>query len=312
MPLRTAVADGVARVTIDVGRCDACGRCVQVCRGGPLQWGGDHIEVDPRRMFGCTGCGQCVAACPREAIHVEGRGLAVEDQRPLPAAGQRADFGQLNALLQARRSCRVFRPEPVPTEDVHRILDAARTAPVSLPPSGVGVLILPGGNEVREFRRGLLDVVARRRWLFRPPVVWLLRARLDAAQYRLVRSFVAPLFDAYLGRRPEVAPGEDYFFHRAPLALLFYASSTSHPADATIAATHAMLAAQSLGYGTCFLGFPGFLLGQDRGLRRRYGLPEWARPGLALVIGRAAVPPVRGLRRHFAREDWVFNVPSES
>jgi nitroreductase/Pyruvate/2-oxoacid:ferredoxin oxidoreductase delta subunit len=307
MPLRTAQADGVARVLLDRTRCEVCGRCVQVCRGAPLRMGEHRIEIDPDRLFGCTGCGQCVAVCPRDAIRIEGRGLTAADVGPLPAADSRADFAQLSALLQARRSCRVFRPEAVPLADVHRLLEAARTAPVSLPPSGVGVLVLHGFAEVQSFRLALVDIIARRRWIFRTPAVWTLRLFLNRAQWRLVRSFVGPVLDSYLGLRPEVPPGADHFFHRAPLALLFYAASTSDPADATIAATHALLAAEALGYGTCFLGFPGHLLQMDSRIKANYGLPGWARPGLALVIGKPAVPPVRAVRRHFAREDWVFH-----
>lgn len=248
-----------------------------------------------------------MAVCPRDAIRIEGRGLTADDVLPLPVSDERADFARLHALLQTRRSCRVFLPEAVPLADVHRILEAARTAPVSLPPSGVGVLILHGFAEVQSFRLALVDIIARRRWIFRAPTVWMLRVFLNRAQWRLLRSFVGPVLDSYLGLRPEVPPGADTFFYRAPLALLFYASSTSDPADSTIAATQALLAAESLGYGTCFLGFPGHLLQMDSRIKSNYGLPRWARPGLGLVIGKAAVPPVRGLRRHFAREDWVFH-----
>jgi nitroreductase len=195
----------------------------------------------------------------------------------------------------------------VPVEDVHRMLEAARTAPMSLPPSGVGVMVLHGFAEVQSLRMALVDVVGRRRWLLRAPAVWCWRVVLNRTQWRLLRSFVEPVLDSYLGLRPELPPGEDCFFYRAPLAFLFYASSTSEPADSVVAATHAMLAAEALGYGTCFLGFPGHLFAMDARIRRRYGLPAWARPGLALIAGRPAVTPVRGIRRHFAREDWVFN-----
>lgn len=234
----------------------------------------------------------------------------MEDVAPLPEATQRADFAQLTALMRARRSCRVFRPEPVPLADVHRILAAARTAPVSLPPSGVGVLILHGGVEVQAFRRSLVGVVARRRWRFRAPWVWLKRPFLDRAQWKLLRSFVGPVLEDYLGLHPERPPGADNFFYRAPLALVFYGSRTAEPADSVIAATHAMLAAEALGYGTCLLGFPGFLLSLDARTKEDYGIPRKARPGLTLAVGRSAVPPVRSLHRHLAREGWLFHGPA--
>jgi nitroreductase len=39
------------------------------------------------------------------------------------------DFDTLTALLDARYSCRAFRPDPVPRRDVERIIDAARKVP---------------------------------------------------------------------------------------------------------------------------------------------------------------------------------------
>ncbi len=309
MPIITAEADGVARVAIDATRCDACGRCVQVCSGAPLHHGVHGIEVDQSRLFGCIGCGQCMAVCPNDAIRVEGRTLSDEDVFPLPQGIERADYARLLALMQARRSCRRFQREAVPVDDVHRILDAARTAPMGVPPSGVGVLVLHGFREVQGFREALCGVIRRRGWLLRPPAVWLLRPLLRREQWRFLSSFVAPVLDSYLGRRAEIPAGEDVFFHHAPLAFFFHASSTSEPADATIAATHAMLAAEALGYGTCFLGFPAYLLRLDSGIGRGYGLPPGTQPGLTLIVGRAVVPPLRGIRRHFAREDWVFRRP---
>ena len=49
--------------------------------------------------------------------------------------------------------------------------------------------------------------------------------------------------------------GVDWFFYDAPLALYFYASPYADPADPLIPATYAMLAGESLGLGTCMLGF---------------------------------------------------------
>jgi ferredoxin len=312
MAIMTAEAAGVADVSIDFARCDACGLCVEVCPGAPLLKGEHGIEIDQSRMFGCIGCGQCMTVCPTEAIRVDGRCIAPEDVFPLSPRNARADFGPLLALMQARRSCRMYRRIQVPADDVDRILAAARTAPMGLPPSGVGVLVHHGFENVQAFRRDLIQVIRRRRWLFRAPAVWALRIVLSKARWQLLRSFVDPAFDAYLGQRPDLAPDRDWFFYDAPLALSFYTSETSDPADGTIAATHAMLAAEALGYGTCFLGFPGYLLAMDARLRRNYGLPKSSRAGVTLIIGTPHVRPARGIRRRFARVDWRYTRPQSS
>ena len=48
--------------------------------------------------------------------------------------------------------------------------------------------------------------------------------------------------------------GEDWFTYHAPAAFLFHYGPMSGQADCHIAATYAMLAAESLGLGSCMLG----------------------------------------------------------
>jgi nitroreductase/Pyruvate/2-oxoacid:ferredoxin oxidoreductase delta subunit len=311
MAIITAEAEGVAEVTIDAKQCNACGLCVQVCCGAPLRLHEGRIIVDQSRLFGCVGCGMCMVVCPRNAIQVAGRGISPRDVDNLPALAPHADYLELVTLMEGRRSCRWFFPADVSPRHVQQILEAAATAPVRVPPSGVGVLVRQGGHSVQLLRRDLLEVIRRRRWIFRPPAVWALRPFMTRARWLLLQSLVGPAFDAYLDESPEQPPDVDSFFYHAPLALYFYSSETSDLADAPIAATHAMLAAESLGYGTCFIGFPGWVFALDRKVRARYALPEHAHPGLTLLVGRAHVRPKRWIHRRFARLDWDNAQPAE-
>lgn len=312
MAIITAQAEGVAEVTLDARFCNACGLCVDVCPGGALHEREGRVVLDHARFFGCIGCGACMVVCPRDAISVRGRGLSPEDVTTLPARTAHAGYPELLSLMRERRSCRRFAPTAVAPEHVQEILAAAQTAPVSVPPSGVGVIVLHGAAGVQGFRRDLVDVIRRRRWLWRAPAVWCWRPFLSRAQWGFLRSFVEPMFDAYLGQRPEFPADQDRFFYDAPLAIYFYPSETSDPADAPIAATHALLAAEALGYGTCFLGFPGYLLALDRNVSRRYGVPSRSRPGLTLLVGHAGWRSRRTVQRHFARCDWRNGAPARN
>lgn len=48
--------------------------------------------------------------------------------------------------------------------------------------------------------------------------------------------------------------GVNWLIYDAPCGLYFYTSPYADPADPIIAATYAMLAAESLGLGSCLLG----------------------------------------------------------
>jgi ferredoxin len=289
---------GVAEVTVDASRCNACGLCVRVCKGAPLYLEDGRVRVDQSRLFGCIACGHCMTVCPNGAIAVRGRDFGPEDLLELPPAGQRADYEALRRLLLARRSIREFRSREVEHSLVERILDAASTAPMGIPPSEVGVLVFEGRPAVKAFRDDLLQVLTSWRKMFSPPVGWAMRPFMSGADYEAMQEFVLPAIDKYLAGDRE---GEDWFFYDAPLAFYFYASAQADMADPFIPATYAMLAGQALGLGSCMLGFPGYAMKQSKSLQNKYGLPPHAQQGLVVIFGYAAIAHRAALRRRFAR-----------
>ncbi len=297
MGLTLGRGGGPAEVRIERERCTACGLCVEVCKGGPLLPVEGQVRVGEVSLFGCIGCGQCLAVCPRDCIEVKGRDLLPGDIVDLPPREGRASYDALYALLLARRSVRSFQEREVEPELVDRVLNSATTAPMGIPPTEVGVLVLAGKDRVREFRGDLLAELARIGWLLRPPAIWLMRPFMSWEDYEGMRGFVGPAVQAYIEKDRE---GVDWFFYDAPLALFFYASPFADPADAVIAGTYAMLAGEALGLGSCILGFPGYILQYSGKLRRKYGLPPRIRPGMAIAFGYSAMRYRRAIRRRFA------------
>lgn len=298
MPLVFGRGGGPAEVRIDHERCTACGLCLRVCKGGPLHLEDGRVQVDQGRGFGCVACGHCVAVCPQACIAVSGRDLLPGDALDLPPPAARTGYDLLHGLLLARRSVREFQEREVEPKVVERILAAASTAPMGLPPSEVGVLVLATRAKVGAFRDGLLRAMQSVRWLFSPAVLWLLRPFIGRENYQAFKAFIGPALDAYAEADRQ---GQDWFFYDAPLALYFYGSAYADPGDPIIAATYAMLAGEALGLGSCLLGFPGYILQYDRGLRQRWGLPRRIQPGIVVAFGYPAVGYRRGIRRRFAQ-----------
>ncbi len=288
---------GVAEVVIDEARCNACGLCVRVCKGAPLYLEDGRVRVDQTRVFGCIACGHCMTVCPNDAITVRGRDFGPEDMLTLPPTEGRASFDALYNLLLARRSVREFRAAEVEHDLVERILDAASTAPMGLPPSEVGVLVFEGRAAVRAFRDDLLVALNGWRRMFAPPLGLAMRPFMSGADYAAMQEFVLPAIEKYIEGDRE---GEDWFFYDAPLAFYFYASGAADMADPFIPATYAMLAGHALGLGGCMLGFPGYAMKQSKALQAKYGLPPKAQQGLVVIFGHPAIKHRAALRRRFA------------
>lgn len=301
MSIKTGRAAGTARVRIDQAACISCGKCVQVCSGAPLYMEEGRVLVDQNRLFGCIGCGQCMAVCPQGCIEVYGRDLSPNDRIELAPPEERADERQLNGLLEARRSVRRYHDWPVDKEVVDRILAAASCAPMGIPPSDVRVRVFHGFEPVAQLS-GDIEAFARKWvWLLEWPFIWLWRLVAGKATADFMEEFALPLVDHIAEQREN---GRDLLLHGAPLALLFYGGAYNDPADATVAATYAMLAAETQGLGSCMIGTVAPLLARSRSLREKYGLPPDMKNGLLVVFGHPQVQYKRGIRRRFAEVRW--------
>jgi len=299
MPITFGRAPGVAEVAIDVDLCTVCGQCVEVCPGGPLFLEEDHIGINQSYLLGCIACGQCMAVCPTGAVTVHGRDLTPEDCDTIPAVGERAGYPQLMNRMLARRSVRSFTSRPVEREVLDQILAAAATAPMGLPPSEVGVLIMPTHDQVQAFRLALTGEIRKVKWMLTPFWSTVLSSFFGGGeQARMMRDFIVPVAEKYTRPDPD---RHDWFFYDAPAALYFYGSEVADPADAILPASLAMLAAESLGLGTCLLGFPGYIVNYSMHLKKKYGLPKRIQPGLTLIMGYPTMMYHQSILRRFAR-----------
>lgn len=294
MALKTGRFDESAKVEIDRALCAECGACAKVCRGAPLVLVDGVVQVDQSRGWGCIACGQCVAVCPKGAIRVSGRDMAAEDVLPLPPAEGCASFDALRSLLLTRRSVRDFVRREVEPEAVSRILEAASSAPMGLPPSDVRALVFQGRKEVRAFRDDLLAELVSWRWMSTWWGSALMRPMIGKATAEVMRGFVKDVTDTWVEKDRE---GVDWFFYDAPLAIYFHASPYADPADPVVVATYAMIAGHSLGLGSTMLGMPGIIMKSSKRLKRRYGVDLEAEAGLTVIFGHPAVRYHRALRR---------------
>lgn len=294
------------KISINSELCTGCGLCIDVCKSFNIVLQNGKATVgDQSKGFGCIGCGHCMAICPEGAIEVRGREISPEDIFELPKSEAMANYGQLLGLLQRRRSIREFTDRQVEPEIIEKILDAAATAPMGLPPSDVNVLVIKGKDKALAFARDYSAYLRRMKFMTSPLFLALMRPFWGKANDEMFKGFINPLFEAYT---VEMDKGANYINYDAPLLMYFYGSPYTDPADPIIAATYAMIAAESMGLGTCMLGavHPFIQSGRRaKKFRENHGIRYKSKEGLFVAFGYPAVKYRKGIRRSFASVTMV-------
>ncbi len=300
MAIPTSRAKEAAKISIDSEKCNGCGLCVTVCKDFSLEIENKKVQLSNTSVFGCIACGHCMAICPTGAIKIEGRTLSPNQLFELPPKESAANYEQQLSLFQRRRSVREFQDRNIEPEVIEKILAAARTAPMGLPPSDVNVLILDSKEKSLAFVKDFCDYMKGMRWLVSGWFLALMRPFWGKANDEMFRGFVRPMFDIYPSY---LNKGINVVTYDAPLTMYFYGSPFTDPADPIVAATYAMIAGESLGLGTCMLGAMHPLIqngGKAKKFREAHGIKYASREGLFVIFGYPAVKYKKGIERTFA------------
>ncbi len=254
---------------IDPDTCIGCGLCVEVCPAKTISMQGDKAAVTGSYSMAC---GHCEAVCPVDAIRVEALehpftlATAVVDNHWLPHG--EFDTGQLVRLMLSRRSCRNYKDKEVDRLLLEDLVKIGSTAPsgtnsqlwtFTILASRAEVVIL--GEEIARFFHGI-NRMAAKPWLrFFAKIFG--RDALD----RYFRSYYETVRE---GLRLWDTEGVDTLFHGATAAILVGCrkSANTPMEDALLASQNMLLAAHSLGLGSCMIGFAVEAIKRDRQIRR--------------------------------------------
>jgi nitroreductase/Fe-S-cluster-containing hydrogenase component 2 len=289
-----APAGRAGRPIIDIEKCNGCGLCVSICPLGALEIKdkkavpvvcmrmGDSMEVS------CFGCRDCIAVCPEDAIEVEGSVVIDEglyrsqfpDRKlsPPEPLGPGKNFSEIQDQLTEvervifrRRSNRIFKKNPVPQEMIERILEAGRYGPSAGNNQPIRYIVISDTALIEQIEEGVLRVLKRLSKGYREGGL-LVRSLLHLYGLRNPQDMdIRPIYalNALMREGSRLA-----LFHHAPCVILMLSDQRGvgdYKLDCGIAAQNIVLAAHSLGLGTCYVGFikPINMIG---GLKKKLGI----------------------------------------
>jgi nitroreductase/NAD-dependent dihydropyrimidine dehydrogenase PreA subunit len=279
----------------DAETCSHCGMCAQTCPTSCLQW--DPVKKIPYGTglvdleLACIGCNNCEAICPSSSIRVRGEYRVLEGRYKTPAdmTGKMTPYAPLNGttpgdefavpagltgteqVIYNRRSIRMFKNKPVPKELLKRIIEAARFAPSAgngQPWKFVVVTDRDLSDKIDEKCGSILNMI---HWLYSGNQLWRRFCVSLLSFFQVNKWDQRPI--AAMEKVKYTGKGKITFNAPAVIHLLKDKRGISHPdVDVAIAAQNLVLAAHSLGLGTCYVGFIASTIKYAPAVRKMLGI----------------------------------------
>lgn len=307
-------------------------RCIQ-CGTYKVEY--THLYKNPYFGKVCLACHDCDAICPQGAITMktfyrvdEGRWATeldipvhLEDglpnplrlPRPVPFKEIESKITETERVIYTRRSVRIFKPDPVPREIIERVLEAGRFAPTAGNGLSVKFIVITD--------RGLMDELSEATGKFLG-IFSNLYTKKNFGMNQL-KKILCMLYPNSFDRRPMAAIagllspqfGERalHAFFDAPCTIMVVPHAL-HISDKELGMgiiCHSMvLAAHSLGLGTCYVGLAANTINKDMRtklrFKKRLGL-KWPydKPAMFILLGYPAVRTDGAVPRDFPKVEWL-------
>jgi len=289
----------MAQIKIDATACIRCGKCIDVCALAQV-FELTNVSSTAVRPENCWKCGQCVAGCPTDAIDHDAFPLEdcpIIEKKDLPTRDM------LTASMRMRRSQRVFLDKAVDREAIRDLVSLGRWAPTASNNQSVDWLAFDDRTRIDELSQGTVSEMSRFVRLAQNPLIRiflpLIIGRSGAQQLRRSSGLIERLESAR-------NQGEDPIFHNAPVLLIGHCPTGNRFGrdDAVYAAYNMMLTADSLGLGTCQIGFFQIIVEKSGRMAHKLGLPKERSPQIALAVGHPRHTFRRALPRRSPNLTW--------
>ena len=260
---------------IDQDRCNGCGLCVKVCPANTISMQDGKAVVTGTYSMAC---GHCEAVCPLDAIRVTALenpfslATVAVDNRWLPFG--KNDTGQLVRLMRSRRSCRNYSSKEVDRDILEDLVKIGTTAPSGTNSQLWTFNILAKRSEVEVLGGQVAYFFKKLNRLAEKPL-----ARFYSKIFSkdaLGRYYLKHYKTVQEGLGLWEKEGKDTLFHGATAAILIGAEpGASCPAeDALLASQNVLLAAHSMGLGSCMIGFAVEAINREQKIKQLLGIPQ--------------------------------------
>ena len=287
-------------ITINEQKCTLCGECVPVCVRRILQKGETSVEILDPAM--CLYCGHCKAVCPTDAFQFsEGNDqfLAVPSKEEIPSAAPFFRF------LRRRRSLRIYQARSVEKAKLEMLVEAGRYAPTGSNRQACEYVVVSGRKALDKVCTMAIGNLQEQGKELQKAIDEYTRKKKPIPEEMASRQTLPPVWERIAGKWKE---GVDQLLHHAPALILIHMKkglATTPKIDAAIASTQMVLLAETLGLGTCYIGFLVWVVEDSRALKKMLGILSENSALIAFTVSYPGVAYRRVVARNPAKVAWI-------
>lgn len=299
----------IVTTVINADTCIGCGLCIKVCPSGTISMQGEKAIVSGNKSLSC---GHCAAVCPTDAVRVHA--IDPESSRFASFTANETwlphgeyETAELVRLMGSRRSCRNYTGEAVNRTVLEDLVKIGITAPSGTNSQLWTFTVVPTRKTVLNFGNLIASYFKR-----------LNRIAEKKHLRRFLKLIGKPELDAYFREYHDSVKqaldewersGTDSLFHGATAAIVIGSKpGASCPMeDALLATQNILLAAHSMGLGTCLIGFAVEAMKQDIAIKRLFGIPDDETVYSVIALGY----PDEKYRRTAGRKKYVLRTYDE-
>jgi nitroreductase/NAD-dependent dihydropyrimidine dehydrogenase PreA subunit len=285
---------------IDAQSCSDCGACLEVCPSLAFEYDIEgKVFFKPDYAERCIGCGHCMAVCKTKSVIAHG----LDYEKDFFEFSEKDQFFR---ILEQRRSVRRFKPKPVDSQLIERILHAVTMAPHGDEKQHVEITIINDRDIIMDAMPLLAEFYDKLgKWLQNPFIRLIIRTRKGKATLNTLRNHLMPRIAKGLYR--DARYEYDGITRGAHTMLIFHApkDAEEHYDDSMIFATYAILTAEALGLGSTLIGLIPPALNKTPRLRQHFGIPAGNETVMAVILGYPKYRFQRGIKRELKKVHWI-------
>ena len=290
-----------SKINIDVENCTKCKACVKDCVANLFYFDQDTLRLVDSFEDYCIECGHCEAICPVNVIKLK---FHAEEDLMCSAKGEEIlTYNSFLNLALNRRSIRQFKEKAIPKDLIEKLLKVGKYSPTGSNSENVFYTVVQDKAIVTIISKLITrKVIKLVNTLENPEGPIPLKKRMPEEDFNQAVENL-PKYKRILRT---IEQGIDFWCWNGELIIIHGDKTVGGiTTNGSLAAAHIMLAAETLGLGTCSLGYLTYFINSSQTIREILKIPTNHVVGYSLTMGYPDVKYKRIPARQPSRIQWL-------